>query len=105
MGAAGLLGVTMPEEFGGAAASYVAYGLIAREIERVDSGCRLMASVQCSLVFHPIHAFGSEAQKHRFLPDLVAGRVIGCFGLTEPDADRTQMRCAPSHEAARIASC
>lgn len=86
MGDAGLLGVTMSEEFGGAAASYVAYGLVAREIERVDSGYRSMASVQSSLVIHPIYAFGSEAQKRRFLPELVAGRMIGCFGLTEPDA-------------------
>ncbi|WP_020372052.1 acyl-CoA dehydrogenase family protein, partial [Rhizorhabdus wittichii] len=86
MGAAGLLGATLPEEYGGANASYVAYGLIAREIERVDSGYRSMASVQSSLVMHPIYAYGSEEQKRHYLPGLAAGRLIGCFGLTEPDA-------------------
>jgi glutaryl-CoA dehydrogenase len=86
MGEAGLLGVTVPEALGGAGASYVAYGLVAREIERVDSGYRSMASVQSSLVMYPIHAYGSEAQKAKYLPALARGELIGCFGLTEPDA-------------------
>lgn len=86
MGVAGLLGATIPEEFGGAGAGYVAYGLIAREIERVDSGYRSMASVQSSLVMHPIYAYGSDEQRRRYLPGLAAGTLIGCFGLTEPDA-------------------
>ncbi|QZH76522.1 MAG: acyl-CoA dehydrogenase [Erythrobacter sp.] len=86
MGKAGLLGVTIPEEFGGAGASYVAYGLVAREIERVDSGYRSMASVQSSLVMYPIHAYGSDDQRAKYLPGLASGRLIGCFGLTEPDA-------------------
>ncbi len=86
MGAAGLLGATIPEEFGGAGAGYVAYGLIAREIERVDSGYRSMASVQSSLVMHPIYAYGSDEQRRKYLPGLAAGTLIGCFGLTEPDA-------------------
>ena len=86
MGRAGLLGATVPEEYGGAGASYVAYGLIAREIERVDSGYRSMASVQSSLVMYPIFAYGSEEQKRRYLPGLASGELIGCFGLTEPDA-------------------
>ena len=86
MGEAGLLGVTIPEQYGGAGAGYVAYGLVAREIERVDSGYRSMASVQSSLVMYPINAFGSDQQKERFLPGLASGELIGCFGLTEPDA-------------------
>ena len=86
MGALGLLGATIPEEYGGAGASYVAYGLIAREVERVDSGYRSMMSVQSSLVMHPIHAYGTEAQKRKYLPRLARGEAIGCFGLTEPDA-------------------
>ena len=86
MGQAGLLGATVPEEYGGAGASYVAYGLIAREIERVDSGYRSMASVQSSLVMYPIHAYGSEEQRRKYLPGLASGELIGCFGLTEPDA-------------------
>jgi glutaryl-CoA dehydrogenase len=86
MGAMGLLGATIPESYGGIGASYVAYGLIAREIERVDSGYRSMASVQSSLVMYPIHAYGSEEQRRKFLPGLAAGTLIGCFGLTEPDA-------------------
>ncbi|BBC72225.1 acyl-CoA dehydrogenase [Altererythrobacter sp. B11] len=86
MGQAGLLGVTIPDEYGGAGAGYVAYGLVAREIERVDSGYRSMASVQSSLVMHPIHAYGSDEQKARYLPGLADGSLIGCFGLTEPDA-------------------
>ena len=86
MGAQGLLGVTVPDNYGGAGASYVAYGLVAREVERVDSGYRSMMSVQSSLVMYPIYAYGSEAQKQRYLPKLAAGEWIGCFGLTEPDA-------------------
>ncbi|MEM8817379.1 MAG: acyl-CoA dehydrogenase [Pseudomonadota bacterium] len=86
MGELGLLGATVPEEFGGANAGYVSYGLIAREIERVDSGYRSMMSVQSSLVMYPILAYGSDEQKQRYLPKLAAGEWIGCFGLTEPDA-------------------
>ena len=86
MGQAGLLGVTIPEQYGGAGAGYVAYGLVAREIERVDSGYRSMASVQSSLVMHPINQFGSEEQKQKYLPELASGAMIGCFGLTEPEA-------------------
>jgi glutaryl-CoA dehydrogenase len=86
MGALGLLGPTLPETYGGAGASYVAYGLVAREIERVDSGYRSMLSVQSSLVMHPIHAYGSAAQKQHYLPKLASGEWVGCFGLTEPDA-------------------
>ncbi len=86
MGALGLLGITVPEEYGGSGASYVAYGLVAREVERVDSGYRSMMSVQSSLVMYPIQAFGSEELKQRLLPKLATGEYIGCFGLTEPDA-------------------
>ncbi|WP_127519883.1 acyl-CoA dehydrogenase [Mesorhizobium sp. Z1-4] len=86
MGAAGLLGVTVPEEYGGAGAGYVSYGLVAREVERVDSGYRSMMSVQSSLVMFPIHAYGSEEQRKKYLPKLASGEWIGCFGLTEPDA-------------------
>ena len=86
MGEMGLLGVTVPEEYGGIGASYVAYGLIAREVERVDSGYRSMMSVQSSLVMYPIYAYGSEAQRKKYLPKLASGEFIGCFGLTEPDA-------------------
>ena len=86
MGDAGLLGPTLSPDYGGAGVSYVAYGLIAREIERVDSGYRSMMSVQSSLVMHPIHAYGSEDQRRRYLPRLASGELIGCFGLTEPDA-------------------
>lgn len=85
MGALGLLGPTLPAEYGGAGLSYVCYGLIAREIERVDAGYRSMLSVQSSLVMLPIYAFGSEAQRRRYLPKLASGEWIGCFGLTEPD--------------------
>jgi glutaryl-CoA dehydrogenase len=85
MGELGLLGATIPEEFGGAGLNYVSYGLIAREIERVDSGYRSMMSVQSSLVMLPIHQFGTQAQKTEFLPRLARGEFIGCFGLTEPD--------------------
>ena len=86
MGESGLLGVTVPEEYGGAAATYVSYGLVAREVERVDSGYRSMMSVQSSLVMFPILAYGSEDQKRKYLPALASGSSIGCFGLTEPDA-------------------
>ncbi len=86
MGKAGLLGVTLPEKYGAAGANYVSYGLVAREIERVDSGYRSMMSVQSSLVIYPIYAYGSEEQKDKYLPGLVSGELIGCFGLTEPDA-------------------
>ena len=85
MGALGLLGPTIPEQDGGAGLGYVAYGLIAREIERVDSGYRSMMSVQSSLVIVPIHQFGSVAQKKKYLPRLLSGQAIGCFGLTEPN--------------------
>ena len=86
MGELGLLGVTISEKYGCAGASYVSYGLVAREVERIDSGYRSMMSVQSSLVMHPINAFGSEEQKQKFLPKLPSGDFIGCFGLTEPDA-------------------
>ena len=86
MGAAGLLGITIPEEFGGLGAGYVTYGLVAREIERVDSGYRSMMSVQSSLVMYPINAYGTDAQREKYLPGLASGALIGCFGLTEPDA-------------------
>ena len=85
MGALGLLGPTLPETYGGAGASHVAYGLVAREVERVDSGYRSAMSVQSSLVMHPIFAYGSEEQRRKYLPRLATGELIGCFGLTEPD--------------------
>ncbi|MCF8164123.1 MAG: acyl-CoA dehydrogenase [Sulfuritalea sp.] len=85
MGELGMLGVTIPPEYGGAGLNYVSYGLIAREIERVDSGFRSMMSVQSSLVMLPIYEFGTEAQKQKYLPKLATGEWIGCFGLTEPD--------------------
>ncbi len=86
MGELGLLGVTLPEDYGCAGASYVAYGLVAREVERVDSGYRSMMSVQSSLVMYPIYAYGSEEQRKKYLPKLASGEFVGCFGLTEPDA-------------------
>ena len=86
MGAMGLLGITVPEQYGGLGGSYVAYGLVAREVERVDSGYRSMMSVQSSLVMYPIYAYGTEAQRMKYLPKLASGEFIGCFGLTEPDA-------------------
>ena len=86
MGEAGLLGVTTPENYGGLGAGYVTYGLVAREIERVDSGYRSMMSVQSSLVMYPIYAYGTDEQRRKYLPGLAAGTSIGCFGLTEPDA-------------------
>ena len=86
MGALGLLGVVIPEAYGGSGAGYVAYGLVSREIERVDSGYRSMMSVQSSLVMYPIYAYGDEAQRQRYLPKLASGEWVGCFALTEPDA-------------------
>jgi len=86
MGTLGLLGPTIPETYGGAGLGYVAYGLVAREVERVDSGYRSAMSVQSSLVMHPIHAYGSEEQRRKYLPKLASGEWVGCFGLTEPDA-------------------
>ena len=86
MGKVGLLGVTLPEKYGGVGANYVSYGLVAREIERIDSGYRSMMSVQSSLVIYPIYAYGSDAQKDKYLPSLASGEKIGCFGLTEPEA-------------------
>ena len=86
MGEAGLLGITVPEEYGGLGAGYVSYGLVAREVERIDSGYRSMMSVQSSLVMYPIHAYGSEEQRRKYLPKLASGEWIGCFGLTEPEA-------------------
>ncbi|MFC7398183.1 acyl-CoA dehydrogenase [Chelatococcus sp. GCM10030263] len=86
MGELGLLGVTLPEDYGCAGASYVAYGLVAREVERVDSGYRSMMSVQSSLVMYPVYAYGDEAQRRHYLPKLASGEWVGCFGLTEPDA-------------------
>ena len=86
MGALGLLGVTIPETYGGAGLGYVCYGLAAREVERVDSGYRSAMSVQSSLVMYPIHAYGSEEQRMKYLPKLASGEWVGCFGLTEPDA-------------------
>ena len=86
MGALGLLGATIPTQYGGAGLNYVSYGLVAREVERVDSGYRSAMSVQSSLVMYPIHAYGSEEQRTKYLPKLATGEWIGCFGLTEPDA-------------------
>src|SRR6266513_2949639 len=85
MGALGFLGPTLPPEYGGAGINHVSYGLIARELERVDSGYRSTLSVQSSLVMHPIYAYGTEAQKRKYLPKLAKAELIGCFGLTEPD--------------------
>lgn len=94
LGDMGLLGSTLPEQYGGAGVNHVCYGLIAREIERVDSGYRSAMSVQSSLVMHPIYTFGSEAQRQKYLPKLATGEWVGCFGLTEPDAgsDPASMR-------------
>ena len=86
MGELGLLGVTIPEEYGCAGANYVSYGLVAREVERIDSGYRSMMSVQSSLVMYPIYAYGTEEQRKKYLPKLGSGEWVGCFGLTEPDA-------------------
>src|SRR5271166_5327036 len=94
MGALGFLGSTVPAEYGGAEASHVAYGLIAREIEAIDSGYRSAMSVQSSLVIHPIFEFGSEEQRRRWLPGMARGEIVGCFGLTEADggSDPASMR-------------
>ena len=94
MGQMGFLGPTLPEQYGGAGVSHVAYGLIAREIEAVDSGYRSAMSVQSSLVMYPIYAFGSEAQKMKYLPGMAKGEIVGCFGLTEADggSDPAAMR-------------
>ncbi|OAN75955.1 acyl-CoA dehydrogenase [Sulfitobacter sp. EhC04] len=102
MGEMGLLGITIPEEYGGIGASYVSYGLVAREVERVDSGYRSMMSVQSSLVMYPIYAYGSEDQREKYLPKLASGEWIGCFGLTEPDAgsDPSGMRTTATKTAA-----
>ena len=86
LGALGFLGATLPEQYGCAAVNYVSYGLIAREVERVDSGYRSAMSVQSSLVMHPIYTYGSEAQRIKYLPKLATGEWIGCFGLTEPNS-------------------
>src|SRR5689334_11103114 len=94
LGALGFLGPTLPEEYGCAGVNHVAYGLIAREIEAIDSGYRSAMSVQSSLVMYPIYAFGSEEQRRKYLPGMAAGKIIGCFGLTEPDggSDPASMR-------------
>jgi len=94
LGEMGLLGATLPEEYGGSGVNHVSYGLIAREIERVDSGYRSAMSVQSSLVMHPIYTFGTEAQRKKYLPKLASGEWVGCFGLTEPDSgsDPASMR-------------
>ncbi len=86
MGEMGFLGTTIPEEYGGLGSSYVTYGLVAREVESVDSGYRSVMSVQSSLVMYPIYAYDTEEQRHKYLPKLASGEWIGCFGLTEPDA-------------------
>jgi glutaryl-CoA dehydrogenase len=101
MGAAGLLGAVLPEEYGGAGVSHVAYGLAAREIERIDSGYRSMMSVQSSLVMHAVFAYGSEAQRRKYLPKLASGEWIGCFGLTEPDAGSDPQAMRTKAEMAR----
>src|SRR5690606_25588128 len=85
MGSLGLLGSTIPEEYGGAGLNHVSYGLIAREVERVDSGYRSAMSVQSSLVMYPIYTYGTEEQRKKYLPNLASGKTIGCFGLTEPN--------------------
>lgn len=86
LGALGLLGATLPEKYGCAGVNYVTYGLVAREVERVDSGYRSAMSVQSSLVMHPIYAYGNEEQRMKYLPKLASGEHIGCFGLTEPNS-------------------
>ena len=102
MGELGLLGPTIPEAYGGAGLNYVCYGLIAREVERVDSGYRSMMSVQSSLVMVPINAFGNEATKQKYLPKLASGEWIGCFGLTEPNhGSRPRQHGHPGEEGAR----
>jgi glutaryl-CoA dehydrogenase len=111
MGELGLLGPTIPEAYGGAGLNYVCYGLVAREVERVDSGYRSMMSVQSSLVMVPINEFGSEAQKQKYLPKLATGEWIGCFGLTEPNHGSdpgsmvTRAARSPAATACRAARC
>jgi glutaryl-CoA dehydrogenase len=102
MGALGLLGPTIPEEYGGAGLGYVAYGLITREIERVDSGYRSAMSVQSSLVMHPIFAYGSEAQRKKYLPKLASGEIVGCFGLTELNGAKMWITNAPVADLAVV---
>ena len=99
LGEMGFLGIMTAEAYGGSGLGYVAYGLVAREVERVDSGYRSAMSVQNSLVMHPIEAFGTEAQKQKYLPKLATGEMVGCFGLTEPDAgsDPGGMRTRAAH--------
>jgi len=106
MGELGLLGATIPEDYGGAGLNYVCYGLIAREVERVDSGYRSMMSVQSSLVMVPINEFGNEPTKQKYLPKLATGEWIGCFGLTEPNhgSDPDSISRAPGRLRAVIAS-
>ncbi len=101
LGALGLLGATLPEQYGCSGVNYVSYGLVAREVERVDSGYRSAMSVQSSLVMHPIHEYGSEAQRQKYLPKLASGEWVGCFGLTEPDAgsDPASMRTVAKQTA------
>src|SRR3546814_14199941 len=107
LGKLGLLGATLPERYGGAGLGYVAYGLVARAIERVDSGYRSAMSVQSSLVMYPIFAFGSDDLRHRYLPKLASGEIIGCFGLTEPDAgsDPGSMRTKIGRASCRERGC
>ena len=106
MGELGLLGVTLPEEYGGAGASHVAYGLVAREVEAIDSGYRSAMSVQSSLAMYPIYAFGSEEQKKKFLPKMARGEWIGCFGLTEAEGGSDPApRCAPRPSRSTAATC
>src|SRR3546814_1631680 len=104
MGHRGLLGATIDPEYGGAGLNYVSYGLIAREVERVDSGYRSACSVQSSLVMHPINAYGSEEQKRRFLPGLASGELVGCFGLTEPDAGSDPAGMRPEEHTSELQS-
>ena len=94
LGELGMLGATVDPEYGGAGLGYVSYGLIARAVERVDSGYRSAMSVQSSLVMHPINAYGTEEQRKKYLPKLATGEWVGCFGLTEPDAGSDPARCA-----------
>ena len=104
LGALGLLGATISPEYGGAGLNYVAYGLIARAVERVDSGYRSAMSVQSSLVMHPINAYGTEEQRRKYLPKLATGEWVGCFGLTEPDAgsDPGSMRTRAAEDRRRL---
>ena len=105
LGEMGLLGSTLPEEYGGSGVNHVSYGLIAREIERVDSGYRSAMSVQSSLVMHPIYTFGAEAQRKKYLPKLASGEWVGCFGLTEPDSGSDPVVCVRSRSAPTTVMC